>query len=151
MHLRVEECPALGKNLEPLAPPTGRERYFAICVVSRCQKGVIHKLVGKSDLCPHAWLRVYCAVLCKVPPVVSSSLWPHGPQPTSLLCPRDSPGKNTGVGCHALLQGIFPTQRSNLHLLYFLHWQTGSLPLAPPGKPWEYIELSQKAQDILRM
>jgi len=26
------------------------------------------------------------------------------------LCPWDSPGKNTGVGCHALLQGIFPTQ-----------------------------------------
>ena len=32
--------------------------------------------------------------------------------------PRDSPGKNTGVGCHALLQGIFPTQRSNLGLLH---------------------------------
>ena len=30
-----------------------------------------------------------------------------------LLCPWDSPGKNTGVGCHALLQGIFPTQGSN--------------------------------------
>ena len=35
-------------------------------------------------------------------------------QPARLLCPRDSPGKNTGVGCHALLQGIFPTQGSNL-------------------------------------
>ena len=34
------------------------------------------------------------------------------------LCPWDSPGKNTGVGCHCLLQGIFPTQGSNLHLLY---------------------------------
>ena len=30
--------------------------------------------------------------------------------PTRLLCPWDSPGKNTGVGCHALLQGIFPAQ-----------------------------------------
>ena len=30
--------------------------------------------------------------------------------PFRLLCPRDSPGKNTGVGCHALLQGIFPIQ-----------------------------------------
>ena len=45
-----------------------------------------------------------------------------------------SPGKNTGVVCHALLQGIFPTQGSNPHLLH-LHWQVGSLPLAPPGKP----------------
>ena len=34
-----------------------------------------------------------------------------------LLCPWDSPGKNTGVGCHFLLQGIFPTQGSNPHLL----------------------------------
>ena len=32
----------------------------------------------------------------------------------------DSPGKNTGVGCHALVQGIFPTQRWNLHLLCLL-------------------------------
>ena len=32
---------------------------------------------------------------------------------TSLLCPWDSPGRNTGVGCHVLLQGIFLTQRSN--------------------------------------
>ena len=34
--------------------------------------------------------------------------------PTRLLCPLDSPGKNTGVGCHALLQFVFPTQGSNL-------------------------------------
>ena len=40
--------------------------------------------------------------------VVSDSLWSHGLQPASLLCPWDSPGKNTGVGCHALLQGSFP-------------------------------------------
>ena len=46
-----------------------------------------------------------------------------------------SPGKNTGVGCLALLQGIFPIQRYKLCLVYLLHWQTGSLPLALPGKP----------------
>ena len=51
------------------------------------------------------------------------------------LCPWDSPGKNTGVGCCALLQRIFPTQGLNLCLLHLLHWQAGSLPLAPPGKP----------------
>ena len=43
-------------------------------------------------------------------------------------------GKNTGVGCHALLQGIFPTQGLNLHLLHLRHWRAGSLPLAPPGR-----------------
>ena len=35
-------------------------------------------------------------------------LLPHGLQPTRLLCPWDSPGKNTGVGCHFLLQGNLP-------------------------------------------
>ena len=53
--------------------------------------------------------------------IVFDSLWPRGLQPARLLCPWDSPGKNTGVGCHSLLQGIFSTQGSNLHLL---HWQT---------------------------
>ena len=42
--------------------------------------------------------------------VVSDSLWPNGPQPTRLLCPWHSPGKNTGVGCHSLLQGSVSTQ-----------------------------------------
>ena len=43
----------------------------------------------------------------------------------------DSPGKNTEVSCPALFQGISPPQGSNPGLL---HWQVGSLPLAPPGK-----------------
>ena len=38
-----------------------------------------------------------------------------------VVCPWDYPGRNTGVGCHFLLQGIFPTQGSNLHLLGRLH------------------------------
>ena len=54
---------------------------------------------------------------CYVALVVSDSLPPRGLEPASLLCPWDSPGRNTGVGCHALLQGIFPTQGSNLWLL----------------------------------
>ena len=41
----------------------------------------------------------------------------------------DTPGKNTGVSCHALLQGISSTQVSNLHLLLLLHWKADSLPL----------------------
>ena len=48
-------------------------------------------------------------------------LQPHGLYPTSLLCPWDSPGKNAGVGCHFLLQGIFPTQGLNPCLLHLLH------------------------------
>ena len=44
------------------------------------------------------------ARVCSVTSVMSDSLQPHGPWPTRLLCPWDSPGKNTGVGCHFLLQ-----------------------------------------------
>ena len=58
--------------------------------------------------------------------VMSDSLQPFGLQPARFLCPRDFPGKTTGVGCYFLLQGIFLTQGSNLHLLY---WQTDTLPL----------------------
>ena len=57
-----------------------------------------------------------------------SALQTHGLWPTRLLCPWDSPGKNTGVGCHFLLQGIFPTQGSN-------PGQANSVPSEPPGKP----------------
>ena len=56
-------------------------------------------------------LRVSCSVML-------DSLWPHGLQPTRLLCPWDSPCKNAGVGCHFLLQGIFLTQGSNPGLLH---------------------------------
>ena len=57
----------------------------------------------------------------------------NGLQPTRLLCPWGFPSKNTGVGCHFLLQGIFATQGSNPCLLCRLYWQVDSLPLAPPG------------------
>ena len=68
--------------------------------------------------------------------IVSDSLQPHGLYPTRLLCPWDFPGKNTGVGCHSLLQGIFLIQRSKpglLHcrqILYHLSYQgSPELPL----------------------
>ena len=56
----------------------------------------------------------------------SDFLQPLGLEPARILCPWDSPGKNTGVGCHALLQRIFP-MGSNLCLLHLLHWQVDSL------------------------
>ena len=78
-------------------------------------------------------------------------LWSHGLLPTSLLCSWDSPDKNTGVSCHALLKGIFLTQGSNLYvsgLLHLLHWQTGFLPLSS-GKPSEHLqEALQPGQEI---
>ena len=59
-------------------------------------------------------------------------LEPHGLQPARLLCPQDFPGKDTEVGCHFLLQGVFPAQELNLHLL---PWQVDSLPVSCQGSP----------------
>ena len=65
--------------------------------------------------------------------VVSDCLRPCGLWPTRLLRPWDSPGKNTGEGCHFLLQGIFQTQGSNSDLphcrqiLYHLSHQGSAL------------------------
>ena len=72
--------------------------------------------------------------------VMSNSLQPYGLKSAGLLCPWDSPGKNTGVGCHTLLQGIVPPQGLNLSLM-LLHWQEGSLPPVTPGKPIYYMTL----------
>ena len=58
---------------------------------------------------------------------------------TRLLYPLDSPVKNTGAGYHALLQEIFLTQGLNSCLLCLLHWQMGSLPLAPRRKPTQLV------------
>ena len=75
----------------------------------------------------------HCCGCCLVTSIVSDSVWPHGLQPARLLCPWDSPGKNTGVHCHSLLQRIFPTQESNPSLLYcrqiLYHWGTREAPL----------------------
>ena len=77
---------------------------------------------------PHSlFLSPYCNPLASCKniwhPVIScsamfDSLWPHGLWPTRLLHPWDFPGKNTGVGCHFLLQEIFPTQGLNPALLH---------------------------------
>ena len=71
-----------------------------------------------------------CLCACSI---VSNSLRPHRlSPPSSFLCPWDFPGKNTGVSCHFLLQGIFPTQESNPGLL---HCRQILLPLSHQGGP----------------
>ena len=81
---------------------------------------VVVILVYKLDCC------------CLVAKSCPTLLRPHGLQPTRLLCPWAFPGKNPGVGCHFLLQGIFLTQGSNPRLW---HWQADSLPLNYLGSP----------------
>ena len=67
---------------------------------------------------------------CVSSSVIPNSLPSHGLSPVRLLCPWDSPGKNTGAGCHFLFQGIFPTQDSNADLRC-----RHSFPTKSPGKP----------------
>ena len=68
-----------------------------------------------------------------VPPVCACSV---ARSCLTLLCPWDFPGKNSGVGCHFLLQGIFLTQGPNLRLLHLLHWHVDSLLLGHLGSLW---------------
>ena len=104
----MEGCPTL-----PSAQPFLRVSEHRI-VMWRCL------CIPRLNKLHSPWLCHYC---CSV---VSDSLQPHGLQPTRLLCPWDSPGKNTGVGGHFLLQGIIPTQESNPRLLL---WHMDSLTL----------------------
>ena len=64
-----------------------------------------------------------CMYVCVSCSVMFNSLQPHGLWAGRFLCPRNSPGKNTGVGCYFFCQGIFTTQGLNLSLLGLLHWQ----------------------------
>ena len=70
---------------------------------------------------------------CSVASVVSDSLQSCRVEPARLLCPWDSPSKNTGGGCPALLQGIFPTQGPNPRLLHHsqicYRWAAGEASL----------------------
>ena len=94
--------------------------------------------------CHNLWIRysyVRVAFLCvryvcvRACSVISDSLRPPGPYPTRFFCPWNFPGRNTGVGFHALLQRIFPTQESNRRLLCLLYWQADYLPLHHLGSP----------------
>ena len=125
-HVNSWSAPYLLKNCIPKEPQNGRKylqiRYpitdHATVKDSPTERWAmdLNRYFSREDMkmtnkhmkrCPTSL--ALCAVLsCSV---VSSSLRPHGLQPCRLLCPWDSPGKNTGVSFHALLQG------SNLHLL----------------------------------
>ena len=120
---RVEE-PARGAPLPPrllpfcLSPPPLQSslylQFFSRMCLNLCSVGVLPLpfFVGPS--------------------VVSDFVRPRGLQPTRLLCLWDSPGKNTGVGSHSLLQGIFLTQGLNPG---FLHHRQILYGLSHQGRP----------------
>ena len=79
--------------------------------------------------------QLVCA--CSATSVLSDSLRPYGLQSARFLCPWDSPCQNTGVGCHALLQGIFATQGLNLR------------PLSPASTSRFFTtSITREAQDL---
>ena len=65
--------------------------------------------------------------------VMSDSFRSHGLYAYQAPLSMDFSGQEYRAGCHFLLQGVFPTQGSNLSLLCFLHWQEDSLPLCHLG------------------
>ena len=109
--------------------------------------GLLVVVLGSQTLgCSTDCDRSESVLIC---PVVSDFLRLHGLQSIRLLCPWDSPGKNPGVGCHSLLQGMFLTRGLNLGLLpcrqilyrlshqgskssVFLRWRRGGLLLYVP-------------------
>ena len=101
-------------------PTLSKWGFCLYCIVMRAMR--FHKIllliVHGVYVLRHAWL---FAAPWTIPG--------QAPRPWNFL------GKNTGVGYQFLLQGIFPTQGLNPHLLCLLPWQADSLPLVPPGKP----------------
>ena len=110
-HVRLCVTPSTAALKAPLSLGFSRQEYWSGVAISF------------SNACMHGKSLQSCPTLC----------YPMDCRPPRLLCPQDSPGKNTGVGCHALLQGICPTQGSNpglphcRRILYFLSRQ---------GSPW---------------
>ena len=87
-----------------------------------------------SLLCASVQIFSYwCCSCCLVAKSCLILLPRHGLQPSRLLYPQDFPGKNTGMSCHFLLHGVFPTLSLNLHLLHcrWIHWVTTEALLFP--------------------
>ena len=136
--------------------PSSQEHLAATCYRQGQHRSWFQRLFSESTCIfafgfafnyapPFFWpLHVACRILVPqrkesvIGSVVSDSLRYHGLQPTRLLGPRKFPGKNTWVGCHFLLQGIFPgdpgTEPGSPAL------QADSLPSEPPGKSiWSLV------------
>ena len=121
--VNTQSCPTLSGHMDCNSPVSSvhgifQARILELIAVSfsgssqsknKTRASCITRRILYRRAC-HLWsphLRYLCMLSRSV---MSHSMWPHGLQPARLLCPWDSPGKNTGVGCHFLLQGIFTTQ-----------------------------------------
>ena len=105
-----------------------------------------------------------CCCCCCCCYVMSDSVWPHRRQPTRLPRPWDSPGKNTGVGCHFLLQCMKVKVKSLSHVRLLATPWTAAYPAPPPMEfsrqeywselplpsPWVAIAFSVSCHCLLR-
>ena len=128
-----EDCKCQVPNFSPFFFPSFTEilltynvslRYitwrFDICI--NCKMIITIRLANTHpSVCVCAQSFQLCLTLCHPMNCSHQLLWPW-----------DFPGKNAGMGCYFLLQGIFLTQGWNPCLLY---WQVGFLPTEPPGEP----------------
>ena len=91
--------------------------YVYICCYSPKQEVCIINLNRRVHIQYVYTIQLYFLLCCLLAQSCPTLLWPRGLWPTRFLCPWDFPAKNIGMGCHFLLQGIFPTQGSNPCLL----------------------------------
>ena len=105
----------------------------------------MNKLITKKKF------RLVVVVVVLVTSVLSNSLHPLNCSPAGFSVHGDSPGKNTGVGCHAFFQGIFPTQGSNPRQPVSLALQGGSLPTEPSVKPQTLYQFCSVTKSCLTL
>ena len=131
--MELQKSQAQLREAEGPASFSQRESVFVPCASQSCPLEAICKCpLHEGDLisqisCCFKTLSLHMYVCYSV---MSSSCNPLGLWPIRLLCPWNSPGKNTGVCFHLFLQGIFPSQESNPHFLGLLNWQADSSPLS---------------------
>ena len=122
-HNDIKVYSILKCNLIPLIIIQGRVNIFNCYLLS------LLPLKAGVSFCLIFIISVKSICCCLVVKSSLTLLQPHGPQTARLHSPWDSSGKNTGVGFHAFLQGIFPTQGPNPHLLrcrrILYHWAMG--------------------------
>ena len=119
-------------TLEPVSKLRGRKYFRSVAnwsnlfslLINKYLSGEYYKQWSPRDttIGRNSSLNAFC-VCALSHAVMSDCLWPHGLWATRLFCSWNFPGKNPGVGCHFLLQGIFPTQGSNPRFLPLLLWQ----------------------------
>ena len=131
-HAAGVENTTLWNSLEVHAVPSITTRWRPYPIYDQTSQEMDKNFKDKSrefptsSLCVPAKSLQSCPTLCDP---MDCSL------PSRLLCPWDSPSKNTGVGCCAFLQGNLSDPGTEPQLFSLLHWQVDSLPLASPGKP----------------